>query len=175
MATGEVIGILNSDDFFTAPDVLEKVARVFEADETVDAVYGDIHFVHPADLTKCVRYYSSRIFSRYLMRLGFMPAHPSLYVRRACYERYGLYKTDYRICGDFELLLRYLFVNRIRTRYLPMDFVTMRTGGLSTSGISARREIMKEHLRAFKENHIYTNALILSLRYVYKVFEFVRR
>lgn len=174
-ATGEVVGILNSDDFFTSPDVLEEVAKAFEEDETLDAVYGDIHFVHPEDLTKCVRYYSSRVFRCWLMRLGFMPAHPSFYVRRSCYQRLGLYKTDYRICADFELLLRYLFVHRIRARYLPMDFVTMRTGGISTSGLSACLQIMKEHLRAFRENHIYTNRLILSLRYAYKVLEFVRR
>lgn len=175
MAAGEVVGILNSDDFFTAPDVLEKVAEAFEEDETLEAVYGDIHYVYPEDLTKCVRYYSSRVFRCWLMRLGFMPAHPSFYVRRSCYERLGLYKTDYRICADFELLLRYLFVYRIRVRYLPMDFVTMRMGGVSTSGLSACLQIMKEHLRAFRENNIYTNRFILSLRYVYKVLEFVKR
>lgn len=175
MAAGEVVGILNSDDFFTAPDVLEKVAEAFEEDETLEAVYGDIHYVYPEDLTKCVRYYSSRVFRCWLMRLGFMPAHPSFYVRRSCYERLGLYKTDYRICADFELLLRYLFVHRIRVRYLPMDFVTMRMGGVSTSGLSACLQIMKEHLRAFRENNIYTNRFILSLRYAYKVLEFVKR
>lgn len=174
-ATGEVVGILNSDDFFTSPDVLEKVARAFEEDERLEAVYGDIHYVYPEDLTKCVRYYSSRIFRRWLMRLGFMPAHPSFYMRRSCYQRFGLYKTDYRIGADFELLLRYLFVHRIRVRYLPMDFVTMRMGGISTSGLSACLLIMKEHLRAFRENHIYTNRFLLSLRYAYKVLEFVRK
>ena len=169
MATGDIIGILNSDDFFTSPDVLEKVANAFEEDETLDAVYGDIHFVRPDNLEKCVRYYSSRIFSCRLMRLGFMPAHPSFYMKRTCYQKFGLYKTDYRIGADFELLLRYIFVHHIRVRYLRMDFVTMRTGGASTSGISSCVQIMKEHLRAFHENHIYTNRFILSLRYIYKV------
>ena len=75
MATGDVVGILNSDDFYTSDDVLERVAREIEG---VDAVYGDIHFVNPDDLTKCVRYYSSRSFRRWQMRLGFMPAHPSV-------------------------------------------------------------------------------------------------
>lgn len=175
VATGDIIGILNSDDFFTSPDVLEKVAQAFEEDETLDAVYGDIHFVRSDNLTQCVRYYSSKIFSSWLMRLGFMPAHPSFYMRRSCYEQFGLYKTDYRICADFELLLRYIFVYHIKVRYLPVDFVTMRTGGASTSGISSCVQIMKEHLRAFQENHIYTNRFILSLRYVYKILEFVKR
>ena len=82
MATGDVVGILNSDDFFTSNDVLEKVAECF-ADNDVDAVYGDIHFVRSDDLNRCVRYYSSRIFRRGLMRLGFIPAHPSFYCRLA--------------------------------------------------------------------------------------------
>ena len=91
MATGDVIGILNSDDFFTSDDVLQKVAEGF-ADSEVDAVYGDIHFVHADDLNRCVRYYSSKIFRRGLMRLGFIPAHPSFYCRRECFEKYGEYK-----------------------------------------------------------------------------------
>lgn len=171
MSTGDIVGILNSDDFFTSNDILKKNANAFQQDIQLDAVYGDVHFVHPSNLNKCVRYYSSKIFKRSLMKLGFMPAHPSFYIRRKCFEKYGLYKTDYKIAADFEFLLRVIYKEKIQTQYLPIDMVTMRTGGASTSGLESHKRIMKEHLRAFRENGIYTNAFLLSLRYVYKVKE----
>lgn len=171
MATGDIVGILNSDDFFTSNDILLKVADAFQQDKSLDAVYGDVHFVHPSNLNKCVRYYSSKIFKRNLMKMGFMPAHPSFYIRKECFEKYGSYKTDYRIAADFEFLLRVIYKAKIKTKYLPIDMVTMRTGGASTSGLESHKRIMKEHLRAFRENGIYTNKLLLSLRYIYKVEE----
>lgn len=174
MATGDVVGILNSDDFFTSNDVLEKVAESF-TDNDVDAVYGDIHFVRSDDLNRCVRYYSSRIFRRGLMRLGFIPAHPSFYCRRECFEKYGCYKTDYKIAADFDLLLRFIYVHRIRIKYLPVDMVTMRLGGASTSGLKSRMTCMKEHLRSFRENGVKTNRFLLSLRYFYKLTEYFRQ
>lgn len=172
MATGDVIGILNSDDFYTSDNVLEQINMTFEKDN-VDAVYADIHFVDDSDLNKTVRYYSSKVFRRGLMRLGFMPAHPSFYIKKVCFDKIGLYNTSYRIAADFEFLLRAIFINRIKTKYIEEDFVTMRTGGVSTSGLSSHKLIMKEHLRAFKENKIYTNRLLLSLRYVYKIGEVI--
>lgn len=174
MATGDVVGILNSDDFFTSNDVLERVAREFEDNKNLEAVYGDVHYVRPDNLERCVRYYSSRVFKRERMKMGFMPAHPSFYVRRSCYAKYGLYRTDYKICADFELLLRFIYVNNINIKYLPMDMVTMRTGGASTSGLKSHLMIFKEHLRALKANKISTNVFYLSLRYLYKLTEFYK-
>ena len=170
MATGDVVGRLNSDDFFTSGGVLTAVAQAM-ADRELDAVYGDVHFVNDEDLTKCVRYYSSKPFHRRWMRLGFMPAHPSFYCRRAVYERYGAFDLSYKVAADFECLLRLIFVHRIRTRYLPMDFVTMRTGGASTSGLRSHKQILKDHQLAFKRNGVYSNVLLESMRYLYKLAE----
>lgn len=174
MATGTVIGILNSDDFFTTNGILQQVADAFESNKEIDAVYGDVHFVNPDNLEKCVRYYSSKVFKRGLMKLGFMPAHPSFYLKKVCFEQFGLYKTDYKIAADFEFLLRVIYKKGIRTQYLPLDMVTMRTGGASTSGFESYKRIMKEHLRAFRENGIANNALTLSLRYPYKIGELIK-
>lgn len=171
MATGDIIGVLNSDDFFTHSDVLKKVVERFENDEALDAVYGDVHFVKSNNLNKCVRYYSSKIFRRKLMRLGFMPAHPSFYMRKRCFDKFGLYRTDYKIAADFEFLLRAIFKGNIKIEYMPVDMVTMRMGGASTSGMESHKRIMEEHLRAFRENGVYTNVFLLSLRYVYKIGE----
>lgn len=170
MATGEVVGILNSDDFYTSDDVLESVARAM-SNPTVDAVYGDVHYVNEKDLNKCVRYYTSRPFHRSWMRFGFMPAHPSFYCRKAIYEKYGAFDLSYKVAADFENLLRLIFVHRIRTRYIRKDFVTMRTGGASSSGLHSHEQIMHDHLHALKQNGIYSNFLFLGLRYPYKIGE----
>lgn len=174
MANGEIVGLLNSDDFFTSDDILMTISAAFDGNN-IEAVYGDIHFVKDDDLMKCVRYYSSKLFHRFFMRFGFMPAHPSFYCRKACYEKFGNFDTSYKIAADFENLLRLIFIGKIKTYYINKDFVTMRTGGASTAGFSSRKLIMKEHLRALKEHGIYSNAFLLSLRYIYKVYELIRR
>ena len=170
MATGDVVGILNSDDFYTSNNVLEQVAKTL-SDTNIDAVYGDVHYVNDDHLDKCVRYYTSRPFHRSWMRFGFMPAHPSFYCRREIYERFGMFDTTYKVAADFENLLRLIYVHRIRTRYIPKDFVTMRTGGASTSGLHSHRRIMSDHLRALRTNKVYSNVFLLSLRYLYKIGE----
>lgn len=166
LATGDVVGILNSDDFYTSDDVLERVAREIDG---VDAVYGDIHFVDPDDLTKCVRYYSSRSFRRWQMRLGFMPAHPSFYCRRHVYQSLGAFDLQFKVAADFEQLLRLIYVNRISTKYIPMDFVTMRTGGASTSGLQSHKAILRDHLRAYRKHGIGASVATEGLRYDYRV------
>lgn len=173
MATGDVVGILNSDDFYTSNDVIERVVAGFTGN--VDAVYGDLHYVHSNNLQHCVRYYSSRIFKPSLMKMGFIPAHPTFYCKKSCYDRFGYYKTDYKIAADFDLLLRFIYVNRIKIKYLPIDMVTMRIGGASTNGLKSRMGGMNEHLRSLKENGIKSNRFILSLRYLYKITEYIRR
>lgn len=170
MASGEVVGILNADDFYSSDDILALVASAME-DEECDGIYGDVHYVDKEDTTKVVRYYSSRIFRPWLMRFGFMPAHPSFYCRKSVYDQYGVYDTSFRVAADFELLLRMFHKGHIRTRYIRHDFVTMRRGGISTSGWASHRQIMKDHLRGLKKNGILSNRFILSLRYIYKVWE----
>lgn len=168
LACGEIVGLLNSDDFFTSPSVLERVAGEFG---NIDAVYGDIHYVMPGRLDKCVRYYSSKNFRRERMRMGFMPAHPSFYCRRDIYREYGLFDIDFKIAADFEQLLRLIYINKIRTRYIPLDFVTMRTGGASSSGFSSHRRIYAEHRRAYRKNNVPSNFFLESFRYLYKIVE----
>lgn len=173
MATGEVVGILNSDDFYTSETVLERLASTLTS-TGADAVYGDIHFVDPDNLSKSVRYYSSKSFRRWMMRLGFMPAHPSFYCRRKIYEQYGAFDCTYKVAADFENLLRLIFVHRIKICYVPMDCVTMRTGGASTSGLASHKQILTDHVRAYRENHVQSNTLMDSLRYVFKILEIIK-
>lgn len=166
LATGDVIGILNSDDFYTSPGILQRVAEEIPG---ADAVYGDIHYVDGSDLTRCVRTYSSRGFRRWKMRLGFMPAHPSFYCRRSVYTRFGLFDLDFSVAADFEQLLRLIFINRIVTRYIPLDFVTMRTGGASSSGLQSHRRIIRDHMLAYRKNGVYSNYFLEGLRYLHRI------
>ncbi len=170
MATGDVVGILNSDDYFTSDTVIEQMVKVFD-DESIDATYGDIHFIREGQPDKCIRYYSSKRFSPRWLRFGFMPAHPSFYARREVFERAGLYKTDYKIGSDYEMMVRLFCVHKIKAKYQPLDFVTMRTGGLSTRNVRSRLQLIQDDVRACLENGIYTNALMISLKFAYKIFE----
>ena len=173
-ATGDVIGILNSDDFYTSDDVLETVANTIE-NTGCDAVYGDIHFVDPADLGKCVRYYSSKSFTQERMMGGWMPAHPSFYCKRESYQQYGLFDPTFKVAADFEQLLRLIYIHRIKTAYVEKDFVTMRTGGASTSGLKSHVTVMKEHLRGFRKNGIKNNVFRLMPRYFVKLLEYRKK
>ena len=171
MATGDVVGTLNSDDYFTANDVVEHLMREL-ADTSLDAIYGDIHFIHSDEPNKCIRYYSSERFSPKWLRFGFMPAHPSFYCRREIFQKAGLYKTDYSIGSDFEMMVRLFKVHHIKAKFLPMDFVTMRTGGASTHSIKSRLQLIKDDVRGCRENGVYTNALFICTKFIYKIFEF---
>lgn len=164
MATGDVIGILNSDDFFTDSNVVEHVAKAFD-DKEVDCVFGDIHFVEPDNLKKCVRYYSGAHFRRWQMRVGVSPPHPSFYCRRQVFDTVGYYDHTIRISADYEFMLRALYIHHLNYRYLPVDVVTMRTGGLSSN----RSKITMEHMKIYKRHGIFSNRVIDSLRFLIKL------
>lgn len=170
-ATGDVIGILNSDDFYTSDDVLARVAEEFANNPKLEAVYGDIHFVKDEDLKKCTRYFSSRYFRPWALRFGFMPAHPSFYVRREVYEKYGLYDLNFRTSSDFEMMVRLFVKENIRAKYINMDFVTMRAGGESTAGLEAKRKVNRDIAGSLKKHGVYSNQFFQSLRYLWRIGE----
>lgn len=167
---GDIIGILNADDYFTSDNVIEEVVKTFSKKD-VDVVYGDIHFIHSDRPDKTVRYYSSAFFHPFWLRFGFMPAHPSLYVRREVYQEVGLYSLDFTIASDFDMMIRIFRLQKSRYAYLRKDFVTMRTGGISTRNFHNRLVITKEQAAACRKNGIYTNQLLISLKYLRKLLE----
>jgi glycosyltransferase involved in cell wall biosynthesis len=121
---------------------------------------------------KTVRYYSARHWRPWMLRWGFMPPHPSVYIRREWFERLGFYKTDYQIAADYELLIRYLWKARLKTAYLPGCLVTMRMGGKSTKGWRSNLLLNREIVRGNRENGVYTNLAMLVPKYAFKVWEF---
>lgn len=166
MASGDIVGILNSDDFLTADDIIEKIVQGFTDD--TDAIYGDVQFIKDSDSRKCVRYYSGRPFRPWMVRYGYIPPHPSFYVRRTIYEKYGLYDNSFRISADVELIARLTFIHKIRTKYIPMVFVTMLVGGESTKSLKNRWLGTKEDLIACRKLGIKSNIVFVHFKYIIK-------
>ena len=172
MATGEIVGILNSDDHFASNDILDKINKDIK---DYDAVYGDVSFINGDNPDVCVRYYSSKIFRPFMLRFGIMPAHPSFYARKDVYDKYGTYSLEYKIASDYEMMVRLFHKHNIRAKYLPLTFVTMRLGGVSTKNVANRWLITKEDVKACKQNGLYTNILFICVKYLLKIFEFRRQ
>ncbi|MBB3700969.1 glycosyltransferase [Flammeovirga yaeyamensis] len=153
MATGDVVGFMHSDDFFASNDIVSNIARTF-TNSNVDAVYGNLHYVGAEDSSKIVRNWVSSDFSFRKLRQGWMPPHPTLYIKNECYKKYGLYNTDLRIAADYELILRYFGKYQITSAYLPKTIVKMRLGGASNQSFKAIIKKMKEDYWALKNNNI---------------------
>ena len=196
MATGDIIGILNADDVLTTDDTLAHIAEAFKSggvwsggvSERVDCVYADIRFVTRQDAAspsleavgalrnaKTVRYCSAAKWRPWMFRFAAMVPHPSFYVRRECFERLGGYSLDYRICADFELELRYLYLAKLKAAYLPECVVVMRMGGMSTAGWRSNIVINREDLRALRSHGIWSCLPLIYLKYLFKIWGFVFR
>jgi len=170
MTTGEIIGSLNADDIYTSDRILETVAEAFTHND-IDTLFADVHFVREPKLKKTVRYISGKSFKPYKLRFGFMPPHPTLFVKKSLFEKYGHYKINYHIAADYELIIRFLYTHKASYLYLPLDMIRMSSGGRSTISLHSKYILNKEIVRACRENGIYTNLPILFLKYFIKVFE----
>lgn len=151
-ATGDVIGFLHSDDLLADSGTLSRIAAVF-TDPDVDAVYGDLLYVRKDNSRQVVRYWQSGSFSPTKLAWGWMPPHPTLYLRRQVYERFGLFDAQYRIAADYDFILRVLG-GGIRVKYLPEVLVKMRVGGASNRSFSNILQKSREDLRALRNNRI---------------------
>jgi glycosyltransferase involved in cell wall biosynthesis len=173
LATGEIVAFLNADDFYKGADGLAQVAQVMQV-ERLDALYGDVEFFRPGQRDIVVRRYNSGRFTADRLGWGWMPAHPALFVRRALFARYGIFRTEYRIAGDFEFIARVFKHPELRHRHLQKSLVSMQMGGVSTSGWRASLLLNCEMMRACRANAISTNWLKMLVRYPLKLLEFFR-
>ena len=172
MAEGDVVGILNADDMLEDENTLAFVASSF--DQGIDCVYGDIRFVR-GESKKTTRYYSSKRWRPWMHNWGFMPAHPSVYVRREVFDRVGGYKLGYDISADFEWMVRLLCRSRVKSRYLPRSIVTMRLGGKSTAGLKAMLKLNRENVRANRENGYFCCLPMMLPKYFFKIWGYIFR
>lgn len=174
LATGDIIGFLNADDVYADTGVLARVSAAMEAGR-LDALFGDAEFVSPDRPDHPLRRYRSGRFRPGRIAWGWMPAHPTLFLRRTVYERFGLFRTDYRIAGDFELVARMFHGDTIKYRHMPEVLVRMRTGGVSTGGWRNTLLLNREVLRACRENGITTSLPKILSKYPAKLLEFICR
>lgn len=171
--TGDYVGMLNSDDMFSDEHVVRDIVDRF-CQTKVDAVFSYLNIVDKNDIKKIRRKYRVSTLSPALLRMGVMPAHPTFYCKRSCYEQAVIYKTDYKIAADFEMLARLLIGQRIVWSCLDRVTVIMRSGGLSDSGLMARVKLNREIVRACKENGLYTHWLFLALKIPIRLVELIR-
>ncbi len=158
MATGEVVGFINSDDFYASDAVLERVASVFE-DPQVDACYGDLCYVQQNNVKAVVRYWRSSAYRPGQFGRGWVPPHPTLFLRRSLFARYGAFDLSYPIAADFELMARLFEVHRIKTVYLPQVLVKMRLGGTTNRSIGNIVKQNREIWRALAAHHLQPSPL----------------
>ena len=173
-ASGDIVCFLNADDLYASPQVLSRVAAQMQ-EHGLDALLGDVGFFHGHDSTRIVRRYRSDRFHPDRLAWGWMPAHPALFLRTEIVRRVGHFKTDYRIAGDFEFIVRAFHGHVLRYRHLPEVLVLMRTGGVSTDGLRAKIRLNREVLRACRENGLRTNIFKILSKYPAKMLELLHR
>jgi len=171
MATGDVIAILHSDDFYTSSTVLSQYAKVFEK-EKCDAVHSDLYYVDAIDTNKIVRKWKSGVYTPGAFLNGWMPPHPTFFVKREVYQRLGNFNLEFKTAADYELMLRFIHKHNIALSYLPVYTVKMRTGGQSNSSLGNRINANLEDRRAWQVNGLKPRFYTLYLKPFRKVLQF---
>lgn len=172
LANGDIIGILNSDDFYPDKDVISDVVKHFE-ETGCDALYADLIYVDPSKTNRIIRTWKSGRFDRDNFLTGWMPPHPTFFVRKEIYEKLGVFDTRLKSAADYELLLRFLYINKITTSYLPRVLVHMRSGGMSNRSFKNRIKAHLEDYRAWSFNGIKPKWYTVVLKPVRKVFQYL--
>ncbi len=153
LATGDIIGVLNSDDMFASADVISEIVSSFE-ETGADSVYGDLVYVEPEQTDKVSRYWKGMPYKRSRFKRGWMPAHPTFYIKRSVIEKHGSYITHYFTAADYEFMSRYLYYYHVSAAYLPKMIVKMRNGGISNGNIYRRLRANRRDYLAMKKNNI---------------------
>jgi glycosyltransferase len=172
MATGDVIGMLHTDDFYPNTEVLKQVAAAFEQSDA-EVVYGDLEYVHPTETDKVYRNWKGKSFRRNRFLWGWMPAHTTFYIKKNTISRFGEYNLDFKTAADYEFMLRYLYKNKVKAHYLPILLVKMRTGGMSNSNIKNRIAANKNDRLAMKANGIPFPFIVSLLKPLSKLHQYL--
>lgn len=173
LASGDIIGILNADDFYVDPHVFETVKNAF-ADSEIEACYSDLVYVDKEKKDRIVRYWKSCPYRDGLFEKGWVPPHPTFFVRREVYERFGLFDLDYKIAADFELMVRFIERHKIRTAYIPQVTVHMRLGGTTNKSIGNILKQNVEIVLALKKNQLSISPFFPAYKLIDKVSQFFK-
>jgi len=174
LASGDIVGILNSDDFYVDNNIISNVASVFE-NPSVDSCYGDLLYVNRNDTDRVIRYWKSRPYHDKLFYWGWMPAHPTFFVRRKIYEEYGMLNLDLGTAADYELMLRLLLRHGISAEYIPKVLVKMRVGGKSNASNKDRFFANLNDRKAWKINNLKPKPWTLFLKPISKILQYITR
>lgn len=174
-ASGNIIGILNSDDIYENTNVISDIAAHFAAHPHSDLIFGDVVFVKPDQLDTVTRHYDAQHFKAWKLRFGWMPPHPATFIRKTAYQQIGLYSLDYKISADYEMFVRMLLVKRLTYTRINKVLVRMRAGGISSSGIRSNIRLNAEIVKACRTNGVYTNIALVLTKIPFKLFELVRK
>ena len=173
-ATGDVVAILNADDVYASTNVLARVAATFR-DSGVEAVYGDLNYVAAHDLSQVTRRWNAGPYTPGAFRRGWMPPHPALFVRRACYDRWGLFTLTLRSAADYEHMLRFIHRHGMSLAYLPETLVLMRAGGVSNASLKHRIRAHREDWKAWRMNGFHPSPFTLLAKPLRKLPQFLSR
>lgn len=174
LATGDVIGILNSDDIYNDATVIESVANAI-MENSVDSCYADLVYIDKNNPDKVIRYWKSCIYKNGLFRSGWMPPHPTFFVKREVYEKYGCFNTDFKIAADYELMLRFLERHKISTYYIPEVLIKMRMGGMSNRSLKNLFIKSSEDYKAWKINNLNGGIYTILLKNLCKLPQFINK
>jgi glycosyltransferase involved in cell wall biosynthesis len=163
IATGDIIGFLNSDDFYSRNDVLSKVAKVFIKNPSLDGCYADLIYTARFDTSKHIRYWRSNEFIQGSFSKGWCPPHPTFFVRSSVYKKFGNFNLNYSIASDVELMMRLLEIKKINVSYIPELWVKMRIGGLSNKSLKNIIKVNKEIICALKSHNLHSSSLIFFI------------
>jgi glycosyltransferase len=172
LATGDIIGILNSDDFYADEQVLEKVAKAF-AETGCDAVYGDLQYVDATDTRKIIRLWKSGNYQPGDFKWGWMPPHPAFFVRKQLYEKFGNFNLKMKTAADYELMLRFIHKHGARLAYIPEVLVKMRTGGASNNSMASRIKANQKDKQAWVVNGLQPFWFTLYLKPLRKITQYL--
>lgn len=172
-ATGDVVGFLHSDDLFAYPEAVQDIVDTFLKNDS-QAIYADLEYVSKDDTDKTVRLWTSGNYSRIGLKNGWMPPHPTFYMKRDLYEQYGLFDLSFKIAADYDSLLRYLWVNKVSMAYLPKVLIKMRVGGASNRSLSNIIQKTKEDIQALKNSSLSWPQAIL-IKNLSKIPQFIKR
>jgi len=172
LATGDIVGILNADDMLASPDVISNIVSQFQSRDAA-AVYGNLNYIDQKNPHKIIRKWISKQFTLKDVRLGWMPAHPTLYIKRDLFDKYNNYSLNFGTAADYELMLRFLFKHQIKAIYLNELLVNMRIGGMSNASFKQRCAAIVNDYKAIKTNHINFPLLTLFLKKVSKITQYL--
>jgi glycosyltransferase len=171
VATGDIIGTLNSDDFYASNNIIQKVANLFGTKQ-VDSIYGDLIYVDAKNIDRVIRYWKSKPFQEGLFQKGWHPAHPTFFVKSEVYKKYGKFNTDLKIAADYEIMLRFLEKYQISSYYIPEVLVKMRLGGESNRNIKNIVKANMESIKAWKLNGLKVNPAFVFLKTFRKILQY---